>query len=75
MGVEGREELGLSIGVVAPTGVPVLDGSWLAIGVISVPISLIDTDRAVEGGGTNVVALWAAIDELCWLRLTADIKI
>jgi hypothetical protein len=72
MGVDGREELGLRIGVVAPTGVPVLDGSWLAIGVISVPISLIDTDRAVEGGGTNVVALWVAIDELCWLRLTPD---
>lgn len=74
MGVEGREEFGLRIGVVALTGVLVLDGSWLAIGVISVPISLIDTDRAVEGGGTNVVALWMAMAELCWLRLTANIK-
>ena len=74
MGVEGREESGLRIGVVALTGVLVLDGSWLAIGVISVPISLIDTDRAVEGGGTNVVALWMAMAELCWLRLTANIK-
>lgn len=73
-GVEGREELGLRIGVVALTGVPVLEGSWLAIGVISVPISLIDTDRAVEGGGTNVVAFWMARDELCWLRLTVNIK-
>lgn len=51
-GVEGREESGLRVGVVALTGVPVLEGSWLAIGVISVPISLIDTDLAVEGGGT-----------------------
>ena len=73
-GVEGREELGLRIGVVALTGVPVLDGSWLAIGVISVPISLIDTDRAVEGGGTNVVSFWIARDELCWLRLTVQKK-
>jgi len=70
-GVDGLEEVGLRIGVVALTGVPVLEGSWLAIGVISVPISLIDTDRAVVGVGINVVALWMATDESCWLRLTA----
>uniref|UniRef100_A0A0A9D587 Uncharacterized protein n=1 Tax=Arundo donax TaxID=35708 RepID=A0A0A9D587_ARUDO len=52
-GVVGREQFGL----VALTGVPVRDGSWLAIGVISVPISLIDTDRTVDGGGMHVVAL------------------
>ena len=62
-GVDGLEEAGLRIGVVARTGVPVLEGSWLAIGVISVPISRIDTDLAVEGGGINVVALWRDIDE------------
>lgn len=70
-GVDGCEEVGLRIGVVALTGVPVLEGSWLAIGVISVPISLIDTDLAVEGGGINVVALWMDIDESCRLILTA----
>lgn len=73
-GVDGLEEVGLRIGVVALTGVPVLEGSWLAIGVISVPISLIDTDRAVEGGGRNVVALCIATDESCRLRLTAKSK-
>ena len=52
-GVVGREQFGL----VALTGVPVRDGSWLAIGVISVPISLIDTDRTVDGGGIHAVAL------------------
>jgi hypothetical protein len=72
-GVDGLEEVGLRIGVVALTGVPVLEGSWLAIGVISVPISLIDTDQAVEGGCINVVALWMATDESCRLRLTAKI--
>lgn len=63
-GVDGLEEVGLRIGVVALTGVPVREGSWLAIGVISVPISLIDTDLAVEGGGINVIALCMATDEL-----------
>ena len=57
-GVDGLELVGLRIGVVAPTGAPVLEGSWLAIGVISVPISLMDTDLAVEGGGINVVVPW-----------------
>jgi hypothetical protein len=49
-GLEGSEDIGLRIGVVALIGVPFLEGSWLAIGVISVPMSLIDTDLAVEGG-------------------------
>ena len=71
LGVDGLDEFGLRIGIVDRTGVPVLDGSWLAIGVISVPISLMDTDLAVEGGGINVVALCIDIDESCWLRLTA----
>lgn len=61
-GVDGREEVGLRVGVVALTGVPVLEGSWLAIGVISVPISLIETDLAVDGWGMTV-ALWIETDE------------
>ena len=72
-GVDGLELVGLRIGVVAPTGVPVLEGSWLAIGVISVPISLMDTDLAVEGGGINVVVPWKAPEESSRLRLTANI--
>jgi hypothetical protein len=52
-GVVGWEQFGL----VALTGVPVRDGSWLAMGVISVPMSLIDTDRTVVGGGMHVAAL------------------
>lgn len=72
VGVDGLDEFGLRIGVVDRTGVPFLEGSWLAIGVISVPISLMDTDLAVEGGGINVVALCIDIDESCWLRLTAN---
>lgn len=44
-GVDGIEEIGLRSGLVALTGVAVLEGSWLGIGVISVPVSLIDTDR------------------------------
>lgn len=64
-GDDGLEELGLRIGVVALTGVPFLEGSWLAMGVISVPMSLIDTDLAVEGGGINAVALCMATDESC----------
>lgn len=70
-GVDGREEVGLRVGVVALTGVPVLEGSWLAIGVISVPISLIETDLAVEGSGTNAVALWIETHESWRLKLTA----
>ena len=41
-GVEGVEEIGVRSGD-APTGVAVLEGSWLGTGVISVPISLIET--------------------------------
>ena len=47
MGVDGVEDLGHRLGVVDPIGVPVLDGSWLGIGVISVPMFLIDTDSTV----------------------------
>jgi hypothetical protein len=43
-GVDGIEEVGLRSGVVASTGVAVLEGSRLVTGVISVPISLIQTD-------------------------------
>lgn len=43
-GVEGTEDVGLRSGVVELTGVVLLEGSWLGIGVISVPISLMDTD-------------------------------
>jgi hypothetical protein len=43
-GVEGRELMGLPrLGVVARTGVAVRDGSTLAIGVISVPMSRVET--------------------------------
>lgn len=53
LGVDGEEETGLcNVGVVARIGVPVLEGSWLAIGVISVPISLIETDRTAGAGDT-----------------------
>jgi hypothetical protein len=46
-GEEGRELIGLpKLGVVALTGVAVRDGSTLAIGVISVPISRVDTTTA-----------------------------
>jgi hypothetical protein len=46
-GEEGRELIGLpELGVVALTGVAVRDGSTLAIGVISVPISRVDTTTA-----------------------------
>ena len=45
--MDGEDETGLRIvGVVAPIGVPVLEGSWLAMGVISVPMSLMETERA-----------------------------
>jgi hypothetical protein len=43
-GDAGTEQSGLRDGVAAPAGVPLLDCSWLAAGVISVPTSLIDTD-------------------------------
>lgn len=55
-GVVDREEVGLRVGVEALTGVPVREGSWLAMGVISVPISLIDTDLTVDGGFIKVGA-------------------
>jgi hypothetical protein len=43
-GEEGRELIGLpKLGVVALKGVAVRDGSTLAIGVISVPMSRVDT--------------------------------
>lgn len=58
------EEEGLRVGVTL-TGVPVLEGSWLVIGVISVPISLMDTDLTVEGGAMNVVAPMTSTDESC----------
>lgn len=64
-GVDGREELEFLAGVVALTGVPVREGSWLAIGVISVPISLIDTARTVGGWFRHVVAFWSGVDESC----------
>lgn len=43
-GEAGTKQSGLRDGVAAPAGVPLLDCSWLAIGVISVPTPLIDTD-------------------------------
>ena len=50
--LDGRELTGLLVeGVVALRGVPVLEGSWLAIGVISVPISLMETDLTFEVSG------------------------
>ncbi len=46
-GEEGRELIGLpKLGVVALTGVAVRDGSTLAVGVISVPMSRVDTTTA-----------------------------
>jgi hypothetical protein len=41
-GVEGMDELGLRIGVIEPSGVQVLGGSLLVIGVITVPTSLVE---------------------------------
>lgn len=67
-GVGGLEEVGLRI----VKGVPVREGSWLAIGVISVPISLMDTERTVGAGVINVEALRADADVSCWLRQTAE---
>lgn len=44
-GEAGTEQSGLRDGVLAPAGVPLLDCSWLPIGVISVPPTPhIDTD-------------------------------
>lgn len=57
-------------GLAGRTGVPVLEGSWLAIGVISVPMSRMETDRTVEGG-INAVALWRETEGSWRLRLTA----
>jgi len=49
LGLDGTEQSGLSDGVAAPAGVPLRDCSWLAIGVISVPTSRIDTDTGGAG--------------------------
>lgn len=53
-GVDGTEQLGLRVGVLDPSGVPVLEGSWLGIGVISVPTSLTDTDDWTVGISAHV---------------------
>ena len=42
--VQNLEQSWLRDGVAAPARVPLLDYSWLSIGVISVPTPLIDTD-------------------------------
>ncbi|MFS7958939.1 hypothetical protein Hanom_Chr08g00684781 [Helianthus anomalus] len=48
-GVDEPEAIGLrAAGVVAGTGVAALEGSWLAIGVISVPISLTHIDLTTD---------------------------
>jgi hypothetical protein len=65
LGLVGLEGLGLA----GRTGVPVLEGSWLAIGVISVPMSRMETDLTVEGG-MNAVVLWRGTEGSCRLRLT-----
>jgi hypothetical protein len=44
LGLDCTEQSGLSNDVVALAGVPLHDCSWLAMGVISVPMSCIDTD-------------------------------
>jgi hypothetical protein len=44
-------------------GVPVREGSWLAIGVISVPISLIETDLIAEAGSSTIEALCAGFNK------------
>jgi hypothetical protein len=57
LGLDGTEESGLSDGVALPAGVPLRDCSWLAMGVISVPTSRIDTAgaaRSLFGGGGRV---------------------
>jgi len=51
LGLDGTEQSELSDGVAAPAGVPLRDCSWLAIGVISVPTSRIDTDT--DGAGAD----------------------
>jgi len=55
LGLDGTEQSGLSDGVAAPAGVPLRDCSWLAIGVISVPTSRIDTDTATAGAAAAIV--------------------
>lgn len=66
LGLVGLEGLGLA----GRIGVPVLEGSWLAIGVISVPMSRMETDLTVEGG-TSAVAVWRETEGSWRLRLTA----
>lgn len=56
LGLDGTEQSGLSDGVAAPAGVPLRDCSWLAIGVISVPTSRIDTDRDTDTDGAAAAA-------------------
>ena len=46
---------GLSDGVAAPVGVPLLDCAWLAAGVISVPTSCIDSDGDCDCGAADAL--------------------
>lgn len=64
-GLDGPDEVGPRIGVASLAGVPVLEGSWLAVGVISVPVSLMDTDLTVDGRAVNGAELWMNDDEPC----------
>jgi hypothetical protein len=58
-GVGVREEVGLD----AIIGVAVREGSWLAIGVISVPMSLIETDLTAGAGSSTIEALCAGLSK------------
>jgi len=44
-------------------GVPVREGSWLAIGVISVPMSLIETDLIAASGSSTIGELCAGLNK------------
>ena len=71
-GLEGSDdEAGPRSGDASLFGVPVLEVSWLAIGVISVPVSFMDTDR-IAAGKVNKVEHSIADDGLCSLTLTAQ---
>jgi hypothetical protein len=63
-GVGVREEVGLD----AIIGVAVREGSWLAIGVISVPMSLIETDLTAGAGPSTIEALCAGLSKSGWAR-------
>jgi len=63
-GVGVREEVGVDIII----GVAVREGSWLAIGVISVPMSLIDTDLTAGAGPSTIEALCAGLSKSEWTR-------